>query len=358
MKRTFIIFTIVSINLLIKLPILIIINIFFPILHKFIPKFKQYNIKNITTEQEQNMQKNINLLKNKYVIKDYEEYFHEAIESLSKKEIIYIQNIKTNELHYLKLHYVFKIIDNAKQALSYLENVTKNDKKVSYYESGKKASLDDLYREYTSQLNEQDYKRITLLIAEKEIKFKRLLVKMKKDRDLFFNFYLTLLSLNSLDNLKVKEDEKDTFNLFKNLFEFYRVGHATPNQIYKSVAIQIYNLYKNDFEDNELKKIIAKLLTSTFNLNEDYKNFNNIEEQKPYIKNLIYQFPLFECNTKQSNKQFKEINRFLLTSNTIIPKHIPKFFRKKIINLYLQNLLKYYQIIDSLNFFGFNLKIK
>ena len=207
-------------------------------------------------------------------------------------------------------------------------------------------------------MNEQDYKKITLFIAKREIKFKRILVKMKKNHDLFFNFYLTVLTLNAFNNLRIKEDEKDAFNLLNKLFEFYRVGHATPNQIYKSVAIQIYNLYKNDFEDNELKKVIAKLITSTFNLNIDYRNFNNIEEQKPYIKNLIYEFPLFECNTKQSNKQFKEINRFFLSSNTIIPKHIPKFFIKKIINKYLQNLLNYYQNVDSQNFFGFCPKIK
>ena len=80
-----------------------------------------------------------------------------------------------------------------------------------------------------------------------------------------------------------------------NIFDFYRVGHATDDQIYKSVAIQIYNIYKNEFTEKELQEdIISPIITSCFDLDKNYSNFNNIYIQEAYIKNLVYNFQMIK----------------------------------------------------------------
>ncbi len=65
---------------------------------------------------------------------------------------------------------------------------------------------------------------------------------MKRDKSLFFNFYLLIFSLNDITKYKIKEKDKNILELVINIFDFYRVGHATDDQIYKSVAIQIHNI--------------------------------------------------------------------------------------------------------------------
>ena len=342
-----------SLYLLIIYPFVFIIRKFFPSLNKFIKKAKLIKIKYIKEEQKENIKNNLLQFENKYQIKEYKQYFQDSIEKLSKKETHYFKNEVTNEYFYTKLHYIFRIIDKAKQAIIKLEEVNKDNRKIAYYESSKNASLDDLLNEYTAQLSEQDYKRITSTIGKREIKVKRLIARLRKTHTLFFNYYIVLLTFNWHQGFITDKEDQDAYFLFTNLFEFYRVGHATTNQIHKSVAIQIYNIYKDDFSENELKNIISKLISSSFDLNEDYQNFNNIVEQEPYLKNIIYDFPLFDSNTTLSNKQFKEINRFLVTSNLMFPKQFPRIIRRFYINLCLKNLLDYYQINDHLNFFGF-----
>lgn len=203
-------------------------------------------------------------------------------------------------------------------------------------------------------LKEQGYKKLYSLASKREIKFKRLLAKMKKNKSSFFNFYLLIFSLNDIDKLTKKEEDKNLIELLLNLFEFYRVGHATEPQIYKSIAIQIFSIYENEFEKKELQEnIISPIITSCFNLDKNYSNFNNIGVQEVYVKNLIYNFPLFECDSKLQKEQKKEIFRFFNSTKNLFPKIFPRFLRRKFVNYYFQNLLEYYYKMDSLNFFGF-----
>lgn len=177
---------------------------------------------------------------------------------------------------------------------------------------------------------------------------------MKRDKSLFFNFYLLIFSLNDISKYKIKEEDKNVLELVINIFDFYRVGHATNEQIYKSVAIQIYHIYKNEFTEKELQEyIISPIITSCFDLDKNYSNFNNIGIQEAYIKNLVYNFPLFECNIKLANEQKKQIFRFFDSTKNLFPKIFPRFLRRKFVNYYLQNLLDFYYMMDSLNFFGF-----
>lgn len=276
-----------------------------------------------------------------------------AINELIQKETIYLKNINTNELKYQNISYIFNIIDSAKEAIEQLKKVSKDERKVAYYEKGKNSNLDKLVEEYTKMLKEQGYKNLFLTASKREVKLKRLIAKLKKNKSLFFNYYLLFYVTNPIDNFKFKKEEKEQFELVKNLFEFYRVGHATNPQIYKSIAIQIYELYKNQFEEKELQEIISTLITSCFDLDKTYTNFNEIGKQKVYVKNVVYNFPLFECDTKESNKQNQEVIRFFSYSNRIFPRFFPKIFKKKILHYYLDDACHFYHMMDSLNFFGF-----
>ncbi len=249
---------------------------------------------------------------------------------------------------------MFNIISSAKVAISELKKVSKDERRIAYYENNKNSTLDNLVNEYTQMLKEQGYKKLYNLASKREIKFKRLLAKMKRYKSSFFNFYLLIFSLNDIDKLTKKEEDKNLIELLLNLFEFYRVGHATEPQIYKSIAIQIFSIYENEFTEKELQEdIISPIITSCFDLDKNYSNFNNIGIQEVYIKNLVYNFPLFECNTKVANEQKKEIFRFFNSTKNLFPRIFPKFLRRKFVNYYLQDLLDFYYIMDSLNFFGF-----
>ncbi|MFY9089221.1 hypothetical protein [Arcobacter aquimarinus] len=317
----------------------------------------------MNTISKENKEELDNLI-NKYILEfKVDKYnfdnFKSAINKLIEKENVYIENIESKELDYLKISYIFHIINSAKIAISELKKVSKDERRIAYYENNKNSTLDNLVDEYTQMLKEQGYKKLSLLASKKEIKFKRLLAKMKRDKSLFFNFYLLIFSLNDIDKLAKKEKDKNLIELLLNLFEFYRVGHATEQQIYKSVAIQIFSIYENEFEKKELQEdIISPIITSCFNLDKNYSNFNNIGMQEVYIKNLIYSFPLFECNSKLQKEQKKEIFRFFISSKDLFPKFFPKFLRKKIAYYYFQNLLEYYYKMDTLNFFGFAPKKK
>lgn len=341
------------INFVFLFPILIIVNLYFPILNKYIKKFRVYKINNLTKEDEKKLNSSIAISEKNFKIeKDFIKKFNESLKPFIKKEKYIVQDIKTNEYNYLKLRYAFRIIEQAKEAIIKLEEVSKNNRKVSYYESGKNSNLDKLIEEYSKQLNEQEHKKLMLFMSKKEIRFKRVIAKLQKQKSLFFNFYLTLFTLNPMEELKIKKEDKEIFEMMKSLYNFYRVGHATNDQIYKSVTIQLFYFYRNDFEKEELKTYIGDLITSSFCLNYNYQNFNNIREQPPYIKNLIYNFPLFECNTEQENKQKKVIYSAFVLSNKIFPKYIPKFIRKYLFKKYITNLLSFYQQNDTLNFFG------
>jgi hypothetical protein len=329
--------------------------LFYPISYKFKKKYNLYVLKTISNEHKEKLDNLINTYILKFNIDKYNfDNFKSAINKLIEKEDVYIENIQSKELNYLKISYIFHIINSAKVAILELKKVSKDERKIAYYENNKNSTLDNLVNEYTQMLKVQGYKKLYNLASKREIKFKRLLAKMKRDKSLFFNFYLLIFSLNDMDKLTKKEEDKNLIELILNLFEFYRVGHATEQQIYKSVVIQIFSIYENEFKEKELQEdIISPIITSCFNLDKNYSNFNNIGVQEVYIKNLIYNFPLFECDSKLQKEQKKEIFRFFNSTKNLFPRIFPRFLRRKFVNYYFQNLLEYYYKMDSLNFFGF-----
>lgn len=331
------------------------VSLFYPISDKFKKRYNLYALKTISNEHKEELDNLVNkYIQELNINEDYVDTFKNTLNKLIEKEDVYIENIQSKELNYLKISYVFNIFNSAKVAISELKKVSKNERRIAYYENNKNSTLDNLVNEYTQMLKEQGYKKLYNLASKREIKFKRLLAKMKKNKSSFFNFYLLIFSLNDIDKLTKKEEDKNLIELLLNLFEFYRVGHATEPQIYKSIAIQIFSIYENEFEKKELQEnIISPIITSCFNLDKNYSNFNNIGVQEVYIKNLIYNFPLFECDSKLQKKQKKEIFRFFNSTKNLFPKIFPRFLRRKFANYYFRNLLEYYYKMDALNFFGF-----
>lgn len=350
----FLLFPVKLFNWLLTLIILFIINLFYPIINLLFNKYLQYSINNINEENIDNINKTISNSINKLNIdKIYQDDFIKLIEILSKYEKSYVKEIKTNQLCYLQIRYVFRILELAQEAILKMNEVNTNNRKVSYYENTKYSSMDNLIEEYNIYLTKKGHEKISFISAKKEIKLKRLLAKLKKNRTLFFNFYLTIFTLYPVtkETLKLKKDEEDIYELFQTMFEFYRVGHTTSKQIHKSVSIILFDIYKKDIQESELKDIIGKIIDYTFNTDTPYKNFNNIE-QEPYIRNIVFNFPIFDCNTTLANKQNITMKRFLLSDNQYINKLIPKFIKRFIINKYIIKPLPFYLKNSVLTFFG------
>lgn len=341
-------------NWLFNFIILFIVNRFYPVINLLFNKYLQYSINNIYEENIDNINKTIsNSIDKLNIDKIYQDDFIKLIKILSKYEKSYVKEIKTNQLCYFQIRYVFRILELAQEAIFKLDEVNTDNRKVSYYENTKYSSMDNLIEEYNIYLTKKGHEKISFKSAKKEIKLKRLLAKLKKNRTLFFNFYLTIFTLYPAPKeiLKLKKDEKDIYELFQIMFEFYRVGHTTEKQIHKSVSIILFNIYKKDIQETKLKDIVGKIIDYTFNTDTPYKNFNNIE-QEPYIKNIVFNFPIFDCNTNLANKQNITMKRYLLTNNQHINKLIPKFIKRFVVNKYVIKPLPFYLKNSVLTFFG------
>jgi len=339
---------------LILLP-LAILNIFYPVFKLLSNKSKRFFVENITPEHEKEIEKGIVNFANKFKIEDEEEKqkFYKAIKKLSKFETSYSYIVKDNQYCYFTIRYILHIIELAKDGITSLENTNKEDS-VSYYEEGRNSTLDKLLEEFKKELNEKSKKKKKYLkISINETKLKRLLIRMKKPNSrLFFNFYLTIFSLYKLEDLKIKNKDEDYFELAKSMLEFLSLGYATPGQIYKSVAIQIYYLYKEkDIGTSELQDIIGDLISMSFQTKTPYENFNNID-QEPYIKNLVGKFPVFSCNNDKSFKQHNKVKKIFIYKSPYLPPIFPLFLKKIIVNKIITKPIDYYRKNALIIFFG------
>lgn len=343
------------INLTINFPIFIIINFKYPVFELLFGKFCLLNLQSIIPEHQNYIDFTIKNFADDFGIEaENHQNFLNITGKLAKVEKMYVYDLQEKEYCYFRIRYIFHIIELAKYALFELNRISKDNKTIGYYEDTKYSSIDNLIKEFQAKLDAKGHEQISLKQSRREIQFKRLFAKMKKHNRLFFNFYLMMFTLYPIEKMrsKISKDDMDIFELMINVFNFYSIGHATPNQIYKSVAIQIYKYYQNDFTKDELEKMIGELIDLCFQTDSPYTNFNNID-QEPYIKNLVASFPLFECNNNLSLKQYTKVKRFFLAKNLLIPRWVPKFLQHFIINRYIQKPLQYYQRHAFLTFFGF-----
>lgn len=345
----------IIVNIIFIFPFYTIINIKYPIFKLLYGKFKLFNLITVSPEHQDNINLTIRNFADDFQIdEEHQERFFKLIQKFAKVEQTYVYDILEKEYCYLRIRYIFHIIQLAQYALVALAQVTKDNKKVCYYENKKYSSIEELIEELQNKLDAKGHDQIHIKEARREVQIRRLLAKMKKYNRLFFNFYLTIFTLFPIENMRSKISQKymDIFNLMIALFDFYSVGHATPNQIYKSVAIQLYKYYLNDFTKEDLEKMIGELIELCFHLDKEYTNFNQID-QEPYIKNLIGYFPLFECDNNQAKEQFVKVKRYFFAKNLILPRFFPASIRQWTVTKYIQKPLPYYQKYALLTFFGF-----
>lgn len=344
-----------TLHFTIVFPLFVIINIKYPIFKLLYGKFQLFNLLKITAEHKENLDLTIRNFTDDFQIdEEHQERLFKLIQKFAKVEQTYVYDISEKEYCYLRIRYIFHIIELAQYALVALAQVTKDNKKVCYYENKKYSSIEELIEELQNKLDAKGHDQIHIKEARREVQIRRLLAKMKKYNRLFFNFYLTIFTLFPIENMrsKISQKDMDIFNLMIALFDFYSVGHATPNQIYKSVAIQLYKYYQDDFTKEELEKMIGELIELCFHLDKEYTNFNQID-QEPYIKNLIGYFPLFECDNNQAKEQFVKVKRYFFAKNLILPRFFPASIRQWTVTKYIQKPLPYYQKYALLTFFGF-----
>ncbi|WP_304542898.1 hypothetical protein [Sulfurimonas microaerophilic] len=356
------------INIIIKFiiwfPIIMLVFIFSSKLFELLFQNKHYKLKeDLTSEDGESIREEWQNFLQKYTVQeDYQEECIKTLEYFSSFDKIVIFDSEKQNPQFVGIKYIFHILSLAHEALQHLEQVTAQDKKISYYESNKNASLDSLIDHYIKKLESKNEDKLLTKIARNEVRLRKFIVKLKKHDTLFINFYLMLYALLPMEDYfpKKKKKDKEDLKLFQDLFEFFRIGHATSNQIYKSVAIQIYSLYKHNISkadlstkttDTKLKEEIGKLIDYTFNTEKPYQNFTGIV-QEAYVKNIIYNFPLFECDSKLTNKQIHRFKFYFLGKNSLVPKYIPKFMRKYFLNKFLDTPLSYYQKMVRIKLFG------
>ena len=352
------------VGILLWLCIFLPIKIISPYLYKLLFQNKFYKPKEDTSKEDDKEIKDkwLSFMQEHNVLEEYQNDCIETLEYFTKFDKAIIFDTEKNNPQYINIQYIFHIISLAKEAIQHLEEVTAEEKKIAYYEENKKCSLDDLIELYIQKLNAKNEHKLSTSASKNEFRLKKYLVKLKKHDSLFMNFYLMLYTIFSMEDIMTKEKDKDKedLELFKDLFQFFRIGHATKNQIYKSVAIQLYNLYKGNISkidlsssttDTKLKEEIGKLINFVFHTDKVFTNFNNIE-QEAYVKNIIYNFPLFECDDKLTKKQVRRFKFYFIGRNSLVSKYIPKFIRKFFLNKMLKTPLSYYQTMVSLTLFG------
>jgi len=331
-----------------------------PYLYKLFFQNKHYKPKeDINEDETKKIKDKWQSFISKYNVQD--EYQNDCIETLEyftkfDKNIIFDTEKKNPQ--YINIQYIFHIISLAKEAIHHLEKVTADNKKVAYYEANSSASLDTLLEHYINKLNAKNEDKLLTRIAKNEVRLRKFIVKLKKYDTLFINFYFMLFTIYPISE-SISKDKED-LELFQDLFEFFRIGHATKNQIYKSVAIQLYYLYKDNISkidlssnttDTKLKEEIGKLINFVFHTDKVFTNFNNIK-QEAYVKNIIYNFPLFECDEKLAEKQIRRFKFYFIGKNSIVPRYIPKFIRNIILNKFLKTPLSYYRTSVFITLFG------
>ncbi len=355
-----------TIRLFFLLPLLIIFGLIYPQFINLLFQNKYYRPVKESTDDEKRQIKDSwsDSAHQLHVPKEYHDDFTETLEYFSRFETNIIFDAEKSNPVYPSVYYILRQISLAQEAIKRLEQVTADEKKIAYYESNKNASLDTLIQHYLDKLDAKNEDKLSTRAAKNETRLRKYIVNLKKNDPLFINLYLALFTVYPIKDFERSNDEQDGLEFFEDLFEFFRIGHATPKQIHKSIAIEMYNIYKvhisdidlpNKTTETELKRQIGRLIDLTMHTDSAYKNFNNIE-QEPYIKNVVYDFPLFESDDRLGKRQIRRFKAYLVGKNIFIPKYIPRFLRKSVIDRFIKTPLSFYRVNAVITLFGLSQK--
>lgn len=274
------------------------------------------------------------------------------------------KNLSYYEQHYYKIehHQVYEkiflagvILNQARKALDLQSEINRDNKKIAYYESKKNGSLDNLIDLWTKNLDGKNEQHIAHQGARREIKIKRLLATMKKKRPQHINFFLMrYVELRNHEQFSL-DLTPDQLAIFNSILDFFEVGHATPDMIYKSLAIQLFELFKDIVPVRELKQKVALILDYSFG--KEYKNFADFGKKESYIKNIVGEFTVFDFDSDQTAKQKRRIGKIFIANmtqyNVILGLDSVKPFLTHLAN----NPLKYRLLHLQNKYFGFFPKI-
>ncbi len=349
-------------KIILWIPIYIITALVLPKFFSILFQNKYFkSIEEVTNDEEQSIKAAWLAFTNKLNILSIDQNtLIERLDYFKKFDVNIIYDENKNNPTYPSIYYILDLISLANEAIERLGEVTADNKRIAYYEVNSKASLDELIQLYLNKLNAKNEHKLSTLASRKEIQLKKYIAKLKKHDALFINFYLMLYVLYPISNVNFKKKDKEYIELFQDLFEFFRIGHATKLQICKSVAIQIYKLYERNISkidrngkttDTELKEQIGRLIDLTLHTEKPFVNFNNIDEE-PYIKNIVYNFPVFECNNKLASKQLRRFKFYFIGKNKLAPRYIPRFLRRFFLNKFIKTPLSFYARSKFTTLFG------
>lgn len=238
----------------------------------------------------------------------------ETIENLLKKLSNYENEYRlmSDKLRVYPITFLASLLlYQARKALDALSEVNKDNKKIAYYESNKNSTLDKLIEHWTTMLDGQNENRLSLPQSRREIELRQMLAKVKKIKPDRINFYLLLYADIRQDEYFQGELKKDKIDVVINdILDFFEIGYATPDMIYKSVAIQIHELFKELVPANELKEIIAKLIEYSFC--KEYKNFSGFDKKIVYLKNTVGDFGVFDLDDVKNQKYRNRTGKFFI----------------------------------------------
>jgi len=203
------------------------------------------------------------------------------------------------------------ILSQGRKALDLLSEVDKEHKKIAYYENKKNASLDDLIDLWTKRLDGENENKLSHPQSRREIEVRRMLAMMKKKHPEHINFYLLLYSDIRHDEYFQTDLKKDRLDeVINDILDFFEVGHATPDMIYKSIALQIFELFKDIAPLKDLKEIIAGLIEKSFG--KEYKNFLGFDKKAVYLKNVVGDFGVFDLDDAKNQRYRNRIAKIFI----------------------------------------------
>ena len=207
--------------------------------------------------------------------------------------------------------FVALIMSQGRSALDLTQEVDKDNKRIAYYEAGKNGKLENLIEHWTKKLEGENENKLSHPQARREIEVKRMLAVMKKKHPEHVNFFLLHFIEQRHDEYFQKElYEGKIKEVVEDILDFFEVGHATPDMIYKSIAMQIFELFRNLIQIPELKEIINRLIYYSFA--KDYKNFTDFGNKGNYLKNMVGEFAIFDFDNEKELRQKHRVGKIFV----------------------------------------------
>lgn len=277
------------------------------------------------------------------------------IEALLKRLSSYEDSYRLmeNKLRvYLLTFLATVILSQGRKALDLLSEVNVKNKKIAYYESKKNASLDDLIDLWERKLTGENEHSVSHPLARHEFKLKRMLAVMKKKHPEHINFFLLHFIEQRNDEYFQKELYQGQIKeVVEDILDFFEVGHATPDMIYKSIAMQIFELFKDLVQLSELKEIINRLIYYSFA--KDYKNFTDFGKKGNYLKNMVGEFAIFDFGDDKELRRKHRVGKIFVKDLKKANQIVTVPFFAPFIDLIATNPLYYRLSRLRTKYFGF-----